>query len=76
MAKVGQEFMLDVTDTNGETHYLIVSLEEAQSLYNELGNILTVPAGVQVGVGGMLTTTGVRASGAIDIARTVMGTNE
>ena len=58
MAKVAQEFMLDVTDTNGETHYLIVSLEEAQSLYNELGSILTVPAGVQVGVGGMLTTTG------------------
>lgn len=46
MAKVAQEFMLDVADTNGETHYLIVSLEEAQSLYNELGSILTVPAGV------------------------------
>ena len=46
MAKVAQEFMLDVADTNGETHYLIVSLEEAQSLYNELGSILTVPAGI------------------------------
>lgn len=48
MAKVIQEFMLDVTDTNNETHYLIVSVEEAQVLYNELVNALTVPAGVPV----------------------------
>lgn len=48
MAKVKQEFMLDVTDTNNETHYLIVSVEEAQALYTELVNVLTIPAGVPV----------------------------
>lgn len=46
MAKVAQEFMIDITDTNNETHYLIVSVEEAQALYKELSNVLTVPAGV------------------------------
>lgn len=52
MAKVTQEINLDITDVNGETHFLIVPLEEAQSLYDELGNIvgrkqLTYPPGVR-----------------------------
>lgn len=42
MAKITQEISLDVTDVNGDDVHMIITIEEAKSLYEELMRVLNV----------------------------------